>query len=118
MYFAVKCKADGAVYGISEKESFKASFDEAMINLSKNTSNTFLQLNPKQSLNQFIATGLRFISTFDESNQDDVFLFNDLTHMKNGIIREVLEFQSRDLTDRNKTVYLDNAFGFKSQVWI
>ena len=119
MYFAVNCKADGAVYGIFEKESFKDSFDEATRNLNKITSSTFLQLDPQQSLNQFMATGLRFISTLDPSNQDDVYIFNDLTHMENGIIREVIEFQSRDLANRNKTIYLDNTLGFsKSQVCI
>ena len=116
MYYAVViCKADKIIYGMSEKESFKRSFDEAVRYLNNNSSNTFIRVNSYQGLQQIIETGQTLTSALQQHSQDDVFLFTDLNNQQNGIIREAIDFQSRNTANTNK-LYLDSLFGSGSKV--
>ena len=114
----ILCKADSYIYGISEKDSFKISFDEAVRHLNKNSSNTFIRINPLQGLKQITETGVTLSFALQQHSQDDVFLFTDLNNQQNGILREVLDFQSRNKTNKNITILLDNSFGSQSKVKI
>ena len=118
LYYIVKCKAGDAVFGISENGSFKKSFDEAVRNLNISTPNNFLRMNHNQGLNHWIETGVRLISTLDTSNKDNMFYFSDVNDVENGIIEEIMEFQSRKLTNRNRKIYVDNGFSERSKVSI
>ena len=111
----VICKADNIIYGMSEKQSFKTSFDEAVRYLNANSSHTFIQMNPNQGLKQIIETGLTFNSAIQQHNQDNVFLFTDLNNQQNGIIKEVLDFQSSNKTNTSQ-FYLDSLLGSRSKV--
>ena len=111
----VICKANNTVYGMSEKESFKTSFDEAVRYLSKNSARTFLRMNPKQGLEQIIETGLTLTSTLQQRRQDNVFLFTDLNRGTNGIIKEVLEFQTTRFQNANM-VHIDSTLDLQEKV--
>ena len=116
MYHAVViCKADRIIYGMSEKESFKISLAEAVRYLNNNLSNTFIRVNSYQGLQQIIETGQTLTSVLQQHSQDDVFLFTDLNNQQNGIIREAIDFQSRNTANTNK-VYLDSLLGSGSKV--
>ena len=116
VYFLALCEAEDVVYGIFENGSFKMAFDEAMRNLNKSTSANFLQLNHNQSLNQLIASSQQISSTSKQKSRDNMFVFSDLNHVKNGIMREVLVHHRQNLKYRNTTLYIDNAFGLQPQV--
>ena len=118
VYFLALCEADDVIYGIFENGSFKMTFDEAMRSLNKSTSANFLQLNHNQSLNQLIASSQQISSTSKQKCRDNMFVFSDLNHVKNGIMREVLVHQRQKLNYRNTTLYIDNTFGLQSQVSI
>ena len=108
MYYAVViCKADNIIYGMSERESFKTSFDEAVRYLYNNSSSSFIPVNSNQGLKQIIETGQAFTSAIQQHIKDNVFLFTDLNNQQNGIIREVLDFQSSNKTNTSK-LYLDS----------
>ena len=116
MYHAVViCKADNIIYGMSEKQSFKTSFDEAVRYLNNNSSSTFIQMNPNQGLKQIIETGLTFRSTLQQKSKDNVFLYTDLNTGKIGIIREVLEFQTTRLQSTN-VMYIDSTLDIHQEV--
>ena len=116
MYCAIAlCKADTFIYGVSEKESFKTSFDEAVRYLSKNSASTFLRMNPKQGLEQIIETGLTLTSTLQQRSQDNVFLFTDLNKGTNSIIKEVLEFQTTRFQNANM-MHIDSTLDLQEKV--
>ena len=117
MYYSFEqCKADKVLYGISERDSFKISFEEAVRYLNNNSSSTFVQVNSSQGLKQIIETGVTLSSALQQHSQDDVILFTDLNNLQNGIIKEVLDFQNKNKTDPNTTIQLNNAFGSKAKV--
>ena len=99
-FSVAQCKADSFIYGMSEKESFKRSFGEAVRYLN-NSSSTFIPVNSNQGLKQIIETGLTLTSAIQQHSQDKVFLFTELNNQQNGIIREVLEFQITRLQSTN-----------------
>ena len=118
MLLSAECKAEDKVYGISENGSFKSVFDKAMKDLGRNDTGNFLQINAKQSLNQFIKSGLTFGSEMLQSGVGSVHLFTDLNNIKNEMVREVLEFKTKETLDGNVTIHLDNAFFPQIQVGI
>ena len=117
-YSVVLCKAENAICGISESGSFKASFDEAVKHLSNISSDRFIQLNSNQSLKQILETGVTLTSALQQHSLGNVFLFTDLNNQLNGILREVVDFQSRNKASANITIQLDNPFSSQSKVKI
>ena len=116
LYHAVVvCKADNIICGMSEKESFKRSFDEAIRYLNNISSNTFIWINPNQGLQQIIETGLTVISVLRQKSQDNVHLFTDLNRSTNGIISEVLEFQITRLQITN-VMHIDSTLDIHQKV--
>ena len=112
----VTCKAGVAVYYISEDRPFKVSFDEAVRSLNIHTPNNFLRVNHNQGLNQWIETGLRLASTLNTTSKDDIFYFSDVSDLKSGIIKEIMEFQNRGIRNGIRTIYIDNGLGTQSKV--
>ena len=117
-FSVVLCKADNFIYGMSEKDSFKTSFDEAVRYLNNNSSSTFIPVNSNQGLKQIIETGLTLTSAMQQYSQDKVFLFTDLSNEQNGIIREIIDFQIGNKANANITIQLENLFGSQSKVKI
>ena len=118
LYYITKCKAGDAVYCISGDGPFKVSFDEAVKSLNIHTPNNFLRVNHNQGFNQWIETGLRLASTLNTTSKDDIFYFSDVSDLKSGIIKEIMEFQSRSIANRIRTIFIDNGFGTRSKVSI
>ena len=115
-YSVVLCKAENAIYGISETDSFKASVNEAVKHLSNISSKTFIRMNSNQSLKQIVETGVTLTSALQQHSQGNVFLFTDLNNQQNSILREVVDFQSRNKASANITIQLDNPFSSQSKV--
>lgn len=113
---SVPCYVGSKIFGTAEKDKLRSPFDEAMAKLKSSQVDNFLKLQPGQSLNQFMDSGLKFGTDPQQMEDDNVFLFNDLDNVKNGMIREVLEFRSRHLAMKNITIYLDNSFSSSTQV--
>ena len=111
----VVCKPDNYMYGISEKNSFKASFDEAFRYLNNNLANTFIRMNPNQGLEQAIETGLTFTSSLQQRSSNNLFLFTDLNKVTTGIIKEVLEFQTTRFQNA-KIMHIDSTLDLHEKV--
>lgn len=118
IFAAVLCQCNAAdrVLGISEKGFFKAVFDNVMADSGVIIEKRIYHIDLNESLYQFIENGLKFGTELSAVENDNVFLFNDLNNIKNGMIQEVLQFKSRNNFKGNITIYLDNTSSSQMQV--
>ena len=114
-YTVMISKADDVMYGISERESFKASLEEAVGYLNNVSSFNFIRQNSNQGLKHVIETAQTLTSALQQHSQDDVYLFTDLNICTNGIIRDVLEFHSTRL-QRANTIHMGSKLDFHKKV--
>ena len=114
-YTVMISKADDVMYGISERESFKASLEEAVGYLNNVSSFNFIRQNSNQGLKHVIETAQTLTSALQQHSQDDVYLFTDLSICTNGIIRDVLEFHSTRLQSAN-TIHMGSKLDFHKKV--